>query len=502
MGARLSICSTVTGRLDRAGALHYCFRMKMRPSPDTIERLTSIVGAANAIVEPEAQKRYLVEWRDLFRGATPLVLRPNTTAEVSAIMAVAAETVTPIVVQSGNTGLVGGQIPSPDGGEVVVNLERMASIREIDGANNTLTAEAGCILADVQAAAETADRLFPLSLAAEGSCRIGGNVATNAGGLNVLAYGNMRNLVLGLEVVLADGRIWDGLRTLRKDNTGYDLKQLFIGSEGTLGIVTAAVLRLFPKPRDRATVLAGLATAQDALSLLELAQSMAGGELVACELMPRIGIEFTMRHAGTRDPFTAPHHWYVLFEIHGPDMPGRADERAREILETALARGIVEDATLATSEGQRAALWRLREALTEVQKFEGGSIKHDVAVPVSRVPGFLDEASQAATRVIPGARVVAFGHLGDGNIHFNITQPLGAEKAAFLSRWNEMNAAVHAVVIKLGGSISAEHGIGILKRDLMEQIKDPVELAIMRGLKRMLDPKGILNPGKLLPDER
>jgi FAD/FMN-containing dehydrogenase len=444
---------------------------------------------------------WLVEPRDRFHGAAALVLRPGSTGEVSRILAIANEGRIAIVPQSGNTGLVGGQTPSPAGDQVVLSLDRMNRIRDLDAVDNTITVDAGMTLKSVQDAAAAAGKLFPLSLAAEGSCRIGGNLATNAGGIGVIAYGSARDLCLGLEVVLADGRVWDGLRRLRKDNTGYDLKDLFIGSEGTLGVITAAVLKLFPAPRARATAWAGVASPRAGLDLLALARTRAPGQVTAIELVPRIGLDFTLRHAATRDPLAEPFQWYVLLELSGTADETVMSEGLGTMLAEALERGILGDAVVAKSAAQAADLWRIREALSEVQRHEGGSIKHDVSVPVSRIPEFIEQASAAVARLVPDARMVPFGHIGDGNIHFNVSQPAGADKAAFLARWQDVAAAVHEVVLRLGGSISAEHGIGQLKRDLMPAIKSPVELALMRDVKRLLDPNGILNPGKLLPEK-
>ena len=465
--------------------------------PNLPERVAAIVGASNVLADPEAMEPYLHEPREKFLGQAALVARPGATQEVSQILALASESRIGVVAQSGNTGLVGGQVPS--GNQIVLSLERLSRIRDIDPTDNTLVAEAGVTLAGVQEAAREAGRLFPLSLASEGSCRIGGNLATNAGGVGVLAYGNARDLCLGLEVVLADGRIWDGLRRLRKDNTGYDLKDLFIGSEGTLGIITAAVLKLFPSPAQTATAWIGLASAKAALALLNLSREQAGQRITVFELVPRIGVEFTMRHAATRDPLGDPHAWYVLLELSGGE-GAPLEETMESLLGAAMELGLVQDAAIAASQAQAGEFWRIREALSEVQKHEGGSIKHDVSIPVSKVPEFLARATAAVEALVPGARPVPFGHLGDGNIHFNVSQPTGTDRKAYLDRWEEMNETVHAVVLDLGGSISAEHGIGQLKRNLMPHIKSPVELDLMRMLKRTLDPNGILNPGKLLPD--
>ncbi len=463
-----------------------------------VSRLAAIVGPAQVVTDTAEMAGFLHEPRGLFRGAAACVVKPATTAEVSAVLALCHETGTPVVPQGGNTGLVGGQVPDASGRAIVLSLSRLTKVREIDLATSTLTVEAGMVLAGVQGAADDAGRLFPLSLAAEGSCTIGGNLATNAGGTAVIAYGNARDLVLGLEVVLADGRILSDLSKLRKDNTGYDLKHLFMGSEGTLGIITAAVLKLYPKPRSLETAFVGLASPAQALAFLELARDMAGGEITGFELIPRIGIDFVLAHAqGVQDPLPEPHAWYVLLELSSQSREGLA-ARLVGLLDTAAERGIVEDAAVAASLDQTARFWKLRELLPEVQRAEGGSIKHDISLPLAAIPAFLDEVSGALAWEAPGVRLVAFGHLGDGNIHCNVSQPVGAERDAFLARWGEINAIVHAIVAAHHGSISAEHGIGQLKRELLPQVKDKVALDVMRALKRTLDPKGILNPGKVL----
>ena len=460
--------------------------------------LARIVGAAHVLADAHDMAPFLVEERGLWRGAARCVVLPGSTAEVAGVMKQASAHGWRIVPQGGGTGLVGGQIPSPRGDEIVLSLKRMSRVREIDAPANAMTVEAGVTLLAAQQAADGADRLFPLSLAAEGSATIGGNLSTNAGGTAVIAYGNARDLVLGLEVVLADGRVLNGLSKLRKDNTGYDLKHLFMGAEGTLGVITAATLKLFPRPRARATAIVGLATPQAALDLLALAQERAGGDLKTFELMPRIGLEFVVRHAANaRDPFAAPHAWYVLIEI-ASQLDGALEESMESLRAAAMERDLVEDAAIAASLDQRAAFWRLRENLSEVQKHEGGSIKHDVSVPVSRVPDFLAKADAAVRAAIPGVRIVAFGHLGDGNIHYNLSQPVGADRRQFLALWTQANDIVHAIVADLHGSISAEHGIGVLKRDLLVRVKDPTALEIMRALKATLDPLNILNPGKVL----
>jgi FAD/FMN-containing dehydrogenase len=470
----------------------------MLDNPSLLSRFAEIVGARQVITEPSDMERYLVEERGLYRGRALCVVRPGSTNEVSRVVALCDETNTKIVPQGGNTGLVGGQIPYEGGDEIVLSLARLVAIREVDASSNTMIVEAGVTLLRAQEEAEKVERLFPLSLASEGTCTIGGNLSTNAGGTAVLAYGNARDLVLGLEVVLADGRILSDLSKLKKDNTGYDLKHLFMGAEGTLGIITAAVLKVFPRPRARETAVVGLADPQHALALLNLAQQRAGQSLVTFEIVPRIGIDFVLRHAqGARDPLASPHAWYVLIELASQAGDGSRDS-AESMLAEALEKGIAEDAALASSLDQRSAFWRLREDLAEVQKQEGGSIKHDVSVPVAAVPVFIETATAAVEAALPGARVVAFGHLGDGNIHFNVSQPIGADRQAFLARWHELNGVVHPIVARHGGSISAEHGIGRLKRDLLPKVKDPVALDVMRALKRTLDPKGLINPGKVL----
>ncbi len=464
--------------------------------PALLARFAAIVGEKYAITDRQAQAPYLVEMRDMFQGRSPMVLRPASVAEVSQILRLANETATPLVPQGGNTGLVGGQIPFND--EIVLSLTRLDRIREVDPTSNTITCEAGVTLQHARDAAATVDRLYPQLLPSEGTCTIGGNLATNAGGTAALAYGISRSHVLGIEVVLADGRILNDLNKLKKDNTGYDLKNLFIGSEGTLGVITAAVLRLVPRPRAVETGFAGLASPQAALALLDIATQNSAGDVTSFELMPRSGIELVLRHAaGCRDPLGAPHPWYVLIELSSQRQSGLR-EVMEDILAQGLQRGFVTDAAIADSLDQTKAFWRIREMFGEAQRHAGGSIKHDVSVPVAAVPAFLAEAAAAVAAVIPGARPMPFGHLGDGNIHYNVTQPVGADKADYLERWHEVNAAVFAVVRKYGGSISAEHGVGVLKRDLLPSVKDPVALDLMRSLKCLFDPKGILNPGKVL----
>jgi FAD/FMN-containing dehydrogenase len=460
----------------------------------TLDRLKNAAGPKGFSEDAAEIAPHLVEWRGKYKGHTPLLLKPQTTAEVSAILAICHETHTAIVPQGGNTGLVGGQIPLD--GEILLSLSRMNRIRSIEP--GALICEAGTILADAQRAADAAERYFPLSLAPEGSCTIGGNLSTNAGGVNVLRYGNARDLVLGLEVVLADGRVLDMLRTLRKDNTGYDLKQMFIGAEGTLGVITAAALKLFARPQARETAFVAMRDPAAAVELLARLQAATGGLVSAFELMPRIGLELVLAHIPqTADPLATPSPWYALVEAtSGAAMP------LRETLETELARtigdGLATDATLAGSDARQAALWRLRESMSEAQKHEGASIKHDVSVPIRAIPEFLKQGMALVETIVPGARPVPFGHLGDGNIHFNISVPKGGNNEAFLARWEDMSRAVHDLVHHFGGSISAEHGIGVMKRDDLPLYKSAAEMDVMRALKKTMDPHGILNPGKIL----
>lgn len=469
------------------------------PSPELLSRFAALVGPDHAVTEPAEIAPRLVENRGLYHGRSAMLLKPGSTEEVSAILSLASETQTPIVPQTGNTGLVGGQTPSEDGRALILSLERMNRIRDIDPLANVMVVDGGCILADVQKAAESVNRLFPLSLGSEGSCRIGGNLSTNAGGTAVLAYGNTRQLCLGLEVVLPTGEIWNGLRRLKKDNTGYDLRDLFIGAEGTLGIITGAALKLFPRPAGHQVAMVGLASPEAALHLFEKASNLCGTALTGYELMPRIGIEFTSRHiANVRDPLPEPHAWYVLIDISTNDAAETADSMMQSLLEQGLESGLVENAVVASSVAQQTALWHLRESMSDAQKPEGGSIKHDVSVPISKIPSFMAEAERRVLSAMPGARICAFGHLGDGNIHYNISQPVGADRQAFLARWREMNAIVHALVLEAGGSISAEHGIGQLKRDELAAIREPIEIELMRRIKRSFDPQGIMNPGKVV----
>jgi FAD/FMN-containing dehydrogenase len=418
---------------------------------------------------------------------------------VAAVVAACAQAGVAVVPQGGNTGLCGGSVPVGGLRQIVLSLSRMNRIRELDAANNTLTVEAGCVLQAIQEAARDADRLFPLSLGAEGSCQIGGNLSTNAGGEAVLRYGNARDLVLGLEVVLPDGRVWDGLRGLRKDNTGYDLKQLFIGAEGTLGVVTAAVLKLFPRPTATATAFLGVADPATAVALLSVLRGAVGDRLTGFELMSRLCLELVLRHVpDTADPLREAHPWYVLVELSDSGDSADLAERLMDALAPAMERGQVRDAVLAQSEAQGESLWRLRDSMAEAQKAEGISIKHDVSVPVSRMARFIDEASRALERAFPGVRIVAFGHIGDGNVHYNVSFADPAQNAALIEDSEPVNRVVYEVVAALSGSISAEHGLGQLKREEIRRYKTPLELELMRAIKRALDPQNLMNPGKVI----
>ena len=464
-------------------------------APELIDQFRKIVGDKHAITDAADMHAYVTEERNLFHGRSPLVLRPGSTAEVSAICKLASEHKIALVPQGSNTGLVGGQ--TPHNGEVVVSLRRLDKIREVDTASNTMTCEAGVVLQIAQQKASDVDRLFPLSLGAEGSCTIGGNLSTNAGGTAALAYGVAREMALGLEVVLADGRVLNVLSKLKKDNTGYNLHNLFIGAEGTLGIITAATLKLFPKPRAVETAYVGLKSPAAALKLLTIAQSEAANALTSFELLSEMAVDFSVRHGiDVRDPLAEKHPWYVLMELSSPG------DDARTPLETILARAmeeeIVDDAVIAANLTQRNGFWKLREEMSSAQKPEGGSIKHDISVPIAAVPEFIAEANAAVVKLIPGARPVPFGHLGDGNLHYNVSQPIGANTADYLARWHEMNAVVFEIVLRKGGSISAEHGIGVLKRDELPDVKDKTAIELMRAIKAMLDPHGIMNPGKVL----
>ncbi len=476
--------------------------MSTPPSSELIDRFVAVVGESHALRADADQSHYTDENRGIVAGRTPVVLKPGSTEQVSQILSLASETRTPIVPQGGHTGHVGAGAPSPAGDEIVVSLERMNRIVDIDTTGNTVTAQAGVVLETLQNAASDAGRLFPLSLAAQGSCMIGGNISTNAGGTGVLAYGNMRDLVLGLEVVLPSGEIWDGLNRLRKNNTGYDLKHLFIGAEGTLGIVTTAVLKLFAAPKDRQVAFVALASPDDALAFFEDARAAAGQQLTAFELIPRIGMEFVVRHhADFRELFTEPHPWYALVEISSVRSAEEARGLAEEVLSAGLETGRIRDAVIAESLAQREVFWAMRERLPPTQKLEGASIAHDISVPLNQIPTLLKRGETLIAKIAPGARMVAFGHMGDGNIHFNFSQPVDMDTEAYLRARGEVNQAVYDLVGELGGSISAEHGIGLFKVERLARIKPPVEMAMMRSVKRVLDPLGIMNPGKVLAGE-
>lgn len=467
--------------------------MTAQISPAVLDSLKAIVGP-NGWIEAEADKAgYLVDFRNLYRGSTPLVLRPANTNEVSAIVRTCVEAGVAIVPQGGNTGYCGGATPHETGGEIVLCLSRMNRIREVDPLDDTITVEAGCILADIQRAAETVDRLFPLSLAAEGSCQIGGNLSTNAGGTAVLRYGNARSLALGLEVVLPDGQVWNGLRLLRKNNTGYDLKQLFIGAEGTLGIITAATLKLFPRPVQTCTAFAALADAEAAVKILARSKDASGDGTTTFEYIHRECLDLVFAMApDLSDPFDARHEHYALIEM------STSQEIAEAVLGDAFEAGEALDAVIASSGAQAESLWRLRESIPEAQNHAGGVIRHDVSVPVSRVPEFLRGARVAAVETIDGVRVAPFGHIGDGNIHFNLVQPEGAKRDSFLARTHDIEIKIHDIATALDGSFSAEHGIGQLKRDELIRYKQAEEREMMLRIKDTFDPKGLMNPGKVL----
>ncbi|HQR55346.1 MAG TPA: FAD-binding oxidoreductase [Burkholderiaceae bacterium] len=465
----------------------------------SIEELRSIVGAAHVLTDADAVAPFLVDWRRRYTGRAQAVVLPATTDEVARIVAWCSRTATPVVPQGGNTGLVGGATPDDSGRAILVSLRRMARIRAVDPANNTLTAEAGCVLLDVQAAARAHDRLFPLSLAAEGSATIGGNLSTNAGGIQVLRYGNARELCLGLEVVLPSGEVWHGLRGLRKDNTGYDLRDLFIGAEGTLGIITAACLKTFPLPRAQVTALLAVPSLRAALQLLGDAQSRCGPTLTGFECFSDFCLSLVERHfEGQRSPFAKRHPHYVLLELSDHEDQQHATTLAESLITAAIESGLVLDAAIAQSIAQGRALWLLRESISEAQTHEGKNIKHDIAVPISSITRFVEETDALLQQRFPGVRMVTFGHLGDGNLHYNVSPPLGMDEAGFLALQPAIYATVHDQAHAFGGSISAEHGIGQLKRSENARYKSETELRLMKTLKQALDPLGIMNPGKMV----
>lgn len=467
-------------------------------APVLIERLSAIAGKTAVSCDPCVSASYLAEPRGLYSGRAICIVKPETPDSVAQILEFCSTYGIGVVPQGGNTGLVGGQTPDDSGTQIVLSLARLRRVRRVDPGEGVMTVEAGLTLQEAQQSAETVDRYFPLSLASEGSCSIGGNLATNAGGVHVLAYGMARDLVMGLEIALADGRILSTLGKLPKDNTGYDLTRLFVGSEGTLGVITAATLKLFPRPRSRAVAILGLSDPMQALALLDFVKSGAGPALQAFELIPRIGVDLVLQHIpGARDPLAGTYPWYALIEL-ADFVSGEAETRAARLLAEALTQGCADDACLAQSIEQACALWKLRESLSDAQKREGASIKHDISVPIRRIPEFIDEAHRRLLEKFPEARPVPFGHMGDGNIHYNISQPIGADRDAFLAQGAAINDIVHELVHAFGGSISAEHGIGRLKRDLLARTGDPVALDLMRAVKRLFDPNGVLNPGKLL----
>jgi FAD/FMN-containing dehydrogenase len=473
-----------------------------------VEQLCDIVGNAAVITDPQEVTPYATDWRKRYFGKPLAVVKPASTLEVAAVIKLCAHTRTAIVPQGGNTGLCGGATPLtaeeasrfvPGGAQIVLKLARMNRVRAVDAVNNTITVEAGCLLANLQQAAAAAGRLFPLSLAAEGSCEIGGNLSTNAGGTAVLRYGNARDLVLGLEVVLPDGQVWDGMRALRKDNTGYDLKQLFVGAEGTLGIITAAVLKLFPRPRAKATALVALASPARALELLSHMQGACGDRVTGFELMSAFCLALVAKHfPETRLPFAQAHAQYVLLELSDTASAENLDAALQAALAEAAGRGLVLDAAVAASVAQAESLWALRENIPEAQVREGTQIKHDVSVPISRIAEYIAVTDAELQRAFPGVRMVTFGHLGDGNLHYNIAHPEGDDEDAFMARASEVSRVVHDSVARCSGSISAEHGLGQYKREEILRYKAPLEMELMRRIKAALDPQGIMNPGKVL----
>jgi FAD/FMN-containing dehydrogenase len=466
------------------------------------DRLSALkaVYSGRIFVDAADKAPFLTDWRGLWTGGALAVLQPETTEEVAAIMRWARATWTTVTPQGGNTGLSGGSVPEPESDGIVLSLTRLNRIRDVDPANNSMTVEAGCLLSQVQAAAEEADRLFPLSLAAEGSCTIGGNLASNAGGTGVLRYGNARELCLGLEVVTADGQIWNGLRGLRKDNSGYSLRDLFVGSEGTLGIITAAVVKLFPRPAARVAAFAAVDTPMAAVELLALLQSAAGDGLTAFELVSDLCVQMVLDHLpGTRLPLEERARWYVLIEVSDAISEERAAETLQNTLMAGFERDVVLDVAIATSMRQSQDFWALRENVSEAQGAFGKTIKHDVSLPISNIPTFIGEAITALSSSDPDVQPVIFGHLGDGNLHFNVSPASSSGGNDLLKRQERINRTIHDLVVAHSGSISAEHGLGVLRRDEAAQYKSLVEIELMRAIKTALDPHGLLNPNKLLP---
>lgn len=462
---------------------------------EILSALKDATGPKGWSDDPHELAPHIRDWRGRWRGETPILLKPASVSEVAACVRVCAEAGVAITPQGGNTGLVGGSIPR---GEVLISFSRMKTIRELDTANDSITVEAGCILETVQHQAADAGRLFPLSLGSQGSATIGGLISTNAGGVHVLRYGMMRDLVLGIEAVLPDGRIWNGLRGLRKDNSGYDLKQLFIGAEGTLGLITAATLKLFPKPAETTVAFAGLPSPEAAVELLGIAKAASGGTLSALEIIPRNALDLVLAHIpDTRDPFTSRHPWYALLEI-GASRVGEGRAAMEDALSKAFDTGLIKDAVIAESEAQALALWQLREPIAEAEKAHGKAAKHDVSIPVSRIASFISDATLEAERLVKNAAVIAFGHVGDGNVHFNIASQHAGADDDFLALCEPATEAIYDLVQKYGGSIAAEHGVGTLKSgDLAE--RRPMEVELMRSIKTAIDPKGLMNPRVLVP---
>jgi FAD/FMN-containing dehydrogenase len=473
--------------------------MPRPPDLKTLGELKAAVGRGSWFDSPQDVAPYLTDFRNLYHGATPLVLSPCSVDEVARILSICNREEVAVVPHGGNTSYCGGATPDEGGSQIVLSLRRLKRLRQIDAVNYSMIIEAGCTLAEAQKAAREADRLFPLSLGSEGTAQIGGNLSTNAGGTAVLRYGMMRDLVLGLEVVLADGRVLHGLKGLRKDNTGYDVKSLFVGAEGTLGVITAACLKLFPLPADTATAVVGIQSPQKALDLLARLRTAAGDQVTSFELMPRIAVELAVKHVpGVADPLGQNTPWYLLIELCSPNPRQDLATNLTAALEDAAAAGEIEDAMPATSIAQAQAMWKLRETIPEAQRRHGASLKHDVSVPVSAIPALIDEGSALVRRLAPEGDVISYGHAGDGNLHFNVGQKPGTDIKSFMARGPVLELAMFDLVESLGGSISAEHGIGRLKAGEFARRADPAELAVMQAIKRALDPKGILNPGKVL----
>jgi FAD/FMN-containing dehydrogenase len=467
------------------------------------DQLSERLGPDAVLSAAQAIEPYLVDYRGLYRGRASAVVLPRTVAEVSEVVAFCNERRIGVVPQGGNTGYCAGATPDESGDQIVLALARLNRVRALDAPGYTLIAEAGCVLESLQRRAEQADRFFPLSLGSQGTCQLGGNLSTNAGGVHVLRYGMMRDLVLGLEVVLADGQVLSTLSPLRKDNTGYDVKSLFLGAEGTLGVITAASLKLYPRVRNIAAAFIAVPDVRAAVDLLAAFRERCGELVSSFELIPRIGVELALRHiAGTGDPLGAPHPWYALCELTSSRAEEPLEALAQEVLAAGLESGLVLDAALAQNERQRAELWRLRENIPEAQRLEGASLKHDISVPVGRLPQFVERGAEWVRTNLPDGRLVAYGHVGDGNLHFNMSQAPGIDARAFAARAPTVMRAVHDLVQEFGGSFSAEHGIGRLKVEELERYGSPVELELMRAIKAAFDPNGILNPGKVLRAKR